>query len=393
MSQDSSSTLPVERPAASAPGLRTDILQLLQKRRELSRSEIATELGKSIPAVTAHIRALETDGFVADSGQGGWTGGRRSVMVQFRPNARTLVAADIRPGSVRAVLTDLDTTIIRERTRSLPGRPSERTFIDTIGACCREVMSELPTGCGPIVGAGLSLPGTVHSETLEMVFAPNLGLRNVQCTALERKLQLPLWIDNEANVAALAEHQFGGHGSSRHVVYVSVIEGIGVGVVIDGTIYRGARGAAGEFGHMTIVENGRQCSCGRRGCWERYASVDVLISEYHLLGGSAAVSTVDDVAEALSRGDANASAAVERILDSLAIGIENLAVGLDPDRIVVGGAITGSTGSMRLIVEQGLRSRVPRYDIIASTLGDDAAIRGAALLPRSVLIPARTKSL
>jgi len=383
---------PVERPAAPASGLRTDILQLLQRKRELSRSEIATQLRKSIPAVTAHIRSLETDGFVADSGQGGWTGGRRSVMVEFRPCARTVIAADVRPGSVRAVLTDLDTAIIRERTRSLPGRPSERTLIETIEACCREVSRAHPAECGPIIGVGLSLPGTVHAETLEMVFAPNLGLRNVQCAGLERRLQLPLWIDNEANVAALAEHQFGGHGRSRHVLYVSVIQGIGVGVVIDGTIYRGARGAAGEFGHMTIVENGRQCSCGRRGCWERYASVDVLISEYHSLGGSAAVLSVDEVAEALSRGDANASAAVERILDSLAIGIENLAVGLDPDRIVVGGAITGSTGSMRLIVEQGLRSRVPRYDIIASGLGDDAAIRGAALLPRSTLIPARTTS-
>jgi predicted NBD/HSP70 family sugar kinase len=298
------------------------------------------------------------------------------------------MAADVRPDCVRAVLTDLDTRIRSDVTVPLNPGLSSAELVDRIVVCCSAVMPQDSDSRSRVVGLGLSLPGTVHPDTLELEFAPNLGLRNTSFAVLADRLALPVWIDNEANLAALAELHVGGHGDLRHLLYVSVTQGIGVGVVMDGRLYRGSSGKAGEFGHMTIVAGGRQCSCGRRGCWERYASISALVQEYHEHGGSSPVREFEEFIEALRGEEPAATAAFERFTDGLVTGILNLAVGLDPDRIVVGGRIAGFADCPPIAggVQAALEKGISGFDVVISRLGDDASIRGAALLPRNTVI-------
>ncbi len=232
-----------------------------------------------------------------------------------------------------------------------------------------------------ISGAGISLPGTVHPEQLVMEFAPNLGLRNVSFQDLEDRLGMPVLLENEANAAALAEFHLGGHGGLKHLLYVSVIQGIGVGIILDGRLYRGANGNAGEFGHMTFVPGGRHCSCGRLGCWERYASERALPDEYHRQGGRGVLRSFHDLSRKIARGDEAASLTVREIVANLGTGLKSLAAGFDPDLLVVGGDIM----EFRDAAVEQLQAQLPGCPARISSVGDSVALKGAALLPRSLI--------
>ena len=141
-------------------------------------------------------------------------------------------------------------------------------------------------------GIGVSLPGRVDASG-RLVFAPNLGWRDVdlRADARSRDLELPVNVENAANACALGELWFGRHDEHiRHLVAVTVSEGIGVGVLLNGQLVHGANAMAGEFGHMTLDEGGPQCSCGKRGCWERYASNSAAV-DYYASGGREARSS------------------------------------------------------------------------------------------------------
>ncbi|WP_455383013.1 ROK family protein [Salinispira pacifica] len=317
---------------------------------------------------------------MAESGSGSSTGGRRPGIVRFRPNARFLLAADLRPGLLRVALTDLDTRILHEHSLRLERRTAREELLPLIEGALRSVMPDEPDR-GRITGVGLSLPGTVHPERLFMEFAPNLGLRNISFEPLEEAIGLPLFLENEANAAALAELRLVPHSGVRHLIYVSVIRGIGVGIVVDGRLYRGARGNAGEFGHMTFVPGGRVCSCGKRGCWERYASERALADEFHLRGRSGGARSFEQLARRIAKGDADASDVLETVARNLAVGLGNLAAGLDPDLVVVGGDIL-QCGKR---VGERLSELLPGVRVRLSATGEDASLRGVALLPRARL--------
>lgn len=330
--------------------------------------------------MTAHLRTLEREGFVEEYGAAHSTGGRRPVILRFRPRARYLLAADVRPGLVRTALTDLDTQPLAEHTVRLNRRTSGTELLRILRAGFESVTTEGGAERVRIAGAGISLPGTVHPERLVMEFAPNLGLRNLSFRELEERLEVPVVLENEANAAALAEFHLGGHGTLRHLLYVSVIQGIGVGILLDGRLYRGANGNAGEFGHMTYVPGGRQCSCGRRGCWERYASERALPMEYHRQGGRGELRSFHDLTRMIDRGDEAAGPTLRAIIANLGVGLTSLAAGFDPDLLVVGGGIV----EFRDAAEDQLK-QLSGLPVRFSSLGDSAALKGAALLPRSLV--------
>lgn len=385
------------------------ILRCLQLHRELTRKQVAERVGASIPTVTSHIARLIGDGLIADAGAAPSAGGRKPARIAFVPDSRYFIAVDIRPHSVRAILADLDLRILYDRSRPLRdgyfargggGKLSGLVVqaVEKMRAAARTRDHAMGRNDTPIAGVGLSLPGTIDFELRHLLVAPNLGLENLSLSGLSRKAELPVFPENEANAAALAEfHLAHDVRSPASLAYVSVTEGIGVGVVLDGELYRGRNGASGEFGHMRIERRGIPCRCGRRGCWERYGSESALIEGYFRAGPGpdAAISSGGaDASEKfraiLSHVDQRlprALAALDRYADALSVGLDAISVVLDPDAIVLGGRIT-RFGPHLL---DRLHERLPDAPIRLSTLADDAAILGAALLPRSTVIPFRPK--
>ena len=219
----------------------------------------------------------------------------------------------------------------------------------------------------PLAGAAFAVPGLVAADG-QIRVAPNLGWQDVDAPGLLRTTpalaDLPITVDNEANLAALGELRAGG-GPPESFVYVSGEIGIGAGIVLDGALYRGVRGWSGEIGHVTVHPGGRACRCGANGCLEQYAGMEAILRE-------AGVGSLDRVGAPL--GDAGAA------LGLALAAVVNL---LDVDTIVLGGIYAPLLPWLRGAVEAELRDRVltaylAPVTLRAAALGPDAAMRGAA---------------
>jgi predicted NBD/HSP70 family sugar kinase len=191
-------------------------------------------------------------------------------------------------------------------------------------------------------GIGVSLPGRVDLASQRLVFAPNLDWRNYDLkTPLENATGLPVELENAANACALSEIWFGRRSEgAQDLVALTVSEGIGTGLVLNHQLVRGSTGVAGEFGHTTIVEDGLECRCGNRGCWELYASNSAAIRYYTGSKTAAQTLSFDDVLRLASQGDAKAVEALNRMAHYLGVGMAMIVNGLAPDVILVIGEVT-----------------------------------------------------
>ncbi|MBM7581526.1 glucokinase [Caldicoprobacter guelmensis] len=247
---------------------------------------------------------------------------------------------------------------------------------------------------------GIGSPGTPNNEEGILVYANNLKFRNVPMRAeMQKYIDLPVYLDNDANVAALAESVAGACKGAKHSVTITLGTGVGTGVVIDGKVYSGFNNAAAEMGHMVIVVDGEQCTCGRKGCWEAYASATALIRETK----KAAVANPDSLINKLVDGDLSKINAktpfdaarqgdkvglhiVEEYMKYLAEGLANVVNIFQPEIIAIGGGISKEgeylLAPLRKLVSQRVYTveGVPQTKIVAAKLGNDAGIVGAAML-------------
>lgn len=282
------------------------------------------------------------------------------------------VGVDVGGTFVKAVRLDSNREIVSRTRRPTPADPSE--IIGAVASVATELGAGLPLGLG--------LAGLVDHEAGQLVWAPHLPGTAVDFRRpLMEKLGVPVTVDNDANMAALAEHRLGAGKGAEHMLMITLGTGIGMGAVLGGQVYRG-RGHAGEVGHITIDTNGDQCACGRRGCWETKVSGTSFGADARELLGPEA--KAEDLVEAALGGDEKAIARITEAGEWLAVGIETLVLALDPDVIVVGGAAAGAGDLLldpvrrRLSVTEGAGHR-PLAKMVPSALGQEAGAIGAAV--------------
>lgn len=252
-----------------------------------------------------------------------------------------------------------------------------------------------------VTSIGMGVPGSFVKETCTFEFATNLQMRDV-CFAdtFKPEFDVPVYIDNDGNCAALGEAQLGAGRGARNVVMVTLGTGVGGGLVIDGQLYTGTNNIAGEIGHMVIVAGGEQCNCGRRGCMERYCAATALIRMANeALDGSEEESslravreangklTAKDVCDARDGGDALADRVFGVYCDYLSCGLVNMINILQPDCIVLGGGVSGyGEKLLEPLREKTAAEQFKVGDkatpILIATLGNDAGLIGAAILKR-----------
>ncbi|WP_307812493.1 ROK family glucokinase [Phycicoccus sp. CSK15P-2] len=316
-------------------------------------------------------------------------------------DAPLAVGVDIGGTKVAAGVVDGTGTVLRRTRRDTPHRStSPRVVEDTIVSAVEEMLEAEPG----VVAVGIGAAGFVAADRATVVFAPHLSWRQEPLQeALRARLDLPIFVDNDANAAAWAEHRFGAGRGESHLVMVNLGTGIGGGIVLDGRVLRGRFGIAGEFGHMRVVPDGIRCECGNRGCWEQYASGNALVREARTLmsAGSPVVSDLfervggdpDDltgplVTEAARDGDALARELLGEIGRWLGIGIADLAAALDPGTFVVGGGVSAAGDLLLDPARQAMRGQLtgrgyrPEARIVAAELGNEAGLVGAADLAR-----------
>ena len=286
--------------------------------------------------------------------------------------------------------------IDRER-RETPGADAARTETVII-----EVISELRAR-HDVVAAGVGAAGWIANDNATVLFSPHLAWRNEPLReALRARLDLELIVENDANAAAWAEYRFGAAGDEPVTVCVTLGTGIGGGLVIHGQVYRGAYGIACEYGHVSVVPDGRLCACGNHGCWEMYASGRALARDARELAtespaaarrllelaGSMANLTGPVVAAAAAEGDPAAVSLCTTMGRWLGRGLANLAAIIDPSMFVIGGGVSAA-GDLLLrpareefahtLTGRGFR---PVAQIVGASLGPDAGLVGAADLAR-----------
>lgn len=337
---------------------RKKILNLIAQKREYTKQNISIKIGVSIPTVISNINELIQEGLVEEAGVAGSTGGRKPIIVRFLPNSKYSFGIEFTLSNVRVILVNLDGEIKFDNTFKVESFKNIDDIIDKIHEIISSVLIEKEINHKDILGIGFSLPGTVNEEKLTLELAPNIGVKNVDFSRFSQILEFPIYIENEANSAAFGEVSLGIAKKMRNLVYLSINEGIGAGVVIQDRIYKGKNKRAGEMGHMTIVPNGKPCNCGRRGCLERYASKSSLIEEYN----SKSLKPVKTLKEFFYRVEQK----------------ENIAI--------LGGEMSGFSEYYLKTLKEKVFVENSFYDdtslkIFTSKLKKDSSILGAALLP------------
>lgn len=325
-------------------GNKSLVLDTIKKNSPISRATIATQTGLNKGTVSSLVSDLIDDHLIYESGPGESSGGRRPVMLLFNEDAGYSIGIDIGVNYLLGVLTDLSGNIHQEKIitfNNLSYEEIEKKLFEMIDNLNHSA-PESPYG---IIGIGVGVPGTVDKSG-NILLAPNLDWKNINLKAvLEGKYNLPTVIENEANAGAYGEKKFGAGKQSTNIVYVSAGIGIGVGLILNGTLFKGNNGFSGELGHMTIEVNGTNCRCGNEGCWELYASEQALINQAEKLGiylpsnGEFALNNLLMLAE---NGHEDAIALFDQIGDYLGVGINNIINIFNPEQVIIGNRMATS---------------------------------------------------
>jgi glucokinase len=286
---------------------------------------------------------------------------------------------------------------------SMPtGREREyQEIIKDMAYLTTKVIKDARVNLSDIKGIGIGSPGTPDNDRGLIVYNNNLRFRNVPIRAeMQKYIELPVFIENDANCAALAENVAGAAKGVEHSVTITIGTGIGAGIVINGQIYSGFNFAASEIGHTVIVVDGEPCSCGRKGCWEVYASATGLIRQARAAAKENPESYINRLVndelsrinakipfDAAKKGDAVALKVVERYEKYLATGLINVINALQPEILVIGGGVCHEgeylLKPLREMIEGELYSKdIPQTQMKVAQLGNEAGIVGAAFLCR-----------
>jgi glucokinase len=308
------------------------------------------------------------------------------------------VGVDVGGTKVAAGVVDQHGAIIEKIKRATPAARPDDTA-DVIADAVLELLSR-----HTVAAVGIGAAGFVDETRSTVLFAPNLAWRDEQVKKrVEERIGRTVVVENDANAAAWAETRLGAARGQQDVVMITVGTGIGAGIVLDGRLYRGRWGSAGEPGHYRAVPDGRLCGCGNRGCWEQYASGNALVAEARELarrapgaavqllqlgGGTADGIDGPAVTQAAREGDAGALSCFEIVGGWLGHGLADLAAILDPGCFVIGGGVSEAgemlLGPARMTFERNLTGRTHRQfaEIRLAELGPDAGLIGAADLAR-----------
>jgi glucokinase len=320
-----------------------------------------------------------------------------------RMSPQLAIGIDIGGTKVAGGLVDVDGQVIHRARRDTPHRSTSPSVVE---GTIIEVVAELLQvgGPGSVAAVGIGAAGFVAADRATVVFAPHLSWRHEPLRdALQKRVAVPIFVDNDANAAVWAEWKFGAAQGESHVMMITLGTGIGGGILINGQVQRGRFGIAGEFGHMQVVPGGHRCECGNRGCWEQYASGNALVRETRSLfsANSPIASDLLDrvegvvgdltgplITQAARDGDPTARELLGEIGDWLGVGIANLAAAFDPGMFVVGGGVSSAgellLASARETFKRQLTGRGyrPEARIVVAQLGNDAGMIGAADLAR-----------
>lgn len=373
---------------------RSIALNLVRTRQPISRADLARAMDMRRGAVSLIVSDLLRDRLIFEGATGENVRGRKPTFLYIDSRRRAVVAADIRASETFVMLADL-LGVPMTGALSFPTLRDPKALVERLAERIKRLLADHKE-VDACEGIGVVVPGMVEHSTMRVLHAPTLGWRNVELReALSAATGLPVQIENSGRACALAQawasrEELSGVGGD--IVFVSVSDGVGVGVMIHGEVLRGRHNIAGEFGHLPLSLDGPRCSCGANGCWEAYVSNRATLARYFGRAADHGPRSVEDrrfsiedlIARARSR-DAKASAALDATARYLGLGLASVINVLDPARVYVGGEITLAwdliESTLRAaLAERALTPAAAETDIRPVAATEYPRLRGAAAL-------------
>lgn len=353
---------------------RQAVLKMLYQNQTMTRKDLADRLGLSFPTVTQILTELETEGLVQQIGQQASTGGRRAFLNAIVTDSRASVGVSISMHWVEIVLMNLGLSAVATEEYRMPFEDTE-AYWQQLSARIEDLLDRHEVARERLLGVGLSFPGVISSIGNSLEFAPTLGIDRLDLGRVTRQLRYPVLFGNDATLASRAEAWF--RPEIGRAAYLLLNRGVGGAYITDREDLLGSR--ACEFGHMVIQEDGKLCSCGRRGCLEAYCSSAVLVEET----GTDGQETLEDFFARLEEGEELHRQAWDRYFGHLVTGIGNLRSIFDAD-VIIGGEMARfleryAEPLRRALIDRSCLSEDGRYLRFGNYGQYDAAI-GAALL-------------
>ncbi len=372
------------------------VLNALRLHAPISRAELAniTKLNRS--TISNIVSVLIDDGLVLELNAMESKIGRPGIALSLRPEGGAVIGVEIGVGSISAILTDFVGTILWRDRKDFSLKSTQIEVVSVAEGLISQAVAFAESKKLNILGIGLGAPGLVNVEKGELLFAPNLGWRDVPLRLmLSQRFHLPVYVENEANLGALGEYYFGVGRNVENIIYLSSGVGLGGGLIINGQLFKGGRGYAGEIGHIQRDPQGEKCGCGRQGCWETQVGPRAVLQRVKRsieadpksrISGDADMNlenlTFNQVVDRALKGDRICRSAMEKVGENLGSGIADLANIFNPDMVIIGGAFSYGQEIILPVIEKTIAiETLPavREDlrVIVSEHGADACVLGA----------------
>ena len=372
------------------------VLNVLRLYAPISRAELAAKTNLNRSTVSNIINALIDEGLVLELDTMESKIGRPGIALALKPEAGAVVGVEIGVGFVSVILTDFVASVLWREWAEFSLSKAQIEIISEAEKLIDQAISVAKEKNLPLLGIGLGVPGMVNTQQGELLFAPNLGWRNVPLRLMwNQRFHLPLFVENEANLAALGEYYFGVGREVDNLIYLSSGVGLGGGLIINGKLFKGGYGLAGEIGHIQRDPAGEMCGCGRRGCWETQVGpravlqrvkrsietdLDNTLAKY--VNGDLNNLTFNQVVDCALQGDQLCRSALEEVGKYLGTGIADLANIFNPEMVVIGGAFSYGREILLPVLEETLSTEtLPAVKkdlrVIFSEHGADACVLGA----------------
>lgn len=314
-----------------------DIFKLIHQKGEATRNELIAQSGYSSGTISNHVSTLIDRGLVVEKEKMISQGGRRPVMLRINPEGYYIFAVKIEITRTELHLLDLELNTVEKREISYEVEESYKRVINFLNNHVEELITKHELENKDILGCGLSVPALVDTRRSVIYFAPNLRWQEKKIVEdLDLSLEFPVFVGNDAKLGAITEKYSKSNGA-QNLVYISVNEGIGCGIVINDEIYLGSSTNAGEFGHVIIEKGGSSCHCGNEGCWETLASESRITGAWKERTGENL--SKKEIYELGREGDEIARDVFQEVAENIGLGVANIINSLSPEKVVIGGGI------------------------------------------------------
>lgn len=375
---------------------RSLILNTLRLHAPTSRAQVAAITGLTRGTVSNIVNVLIEDGLIFEDKLEDSKIGRPSILLGLRPDGGAVVGVEIGVNFISVLLTNFVAETLWKIRKTISPSQSQTEIISQAEKYIDQALSVAKENGLRLLGIGVGVPGLVNTRQGNLIIAPNLHWTNVPLRLIwNQRFHLPIYIENEANLAALGEYYFGVARNVDNFICLTSDIGLGGGIMIDGRLFRGGRGYGGEIGHIQRNPQGEKCGCGRIGCWETQVGPRAVLqrvkkefqthhdqSLLNACSGDLNNLTFEIVVQFALNGDVICRQAIEEVAINLGVGIADLVNIFNPDLIVIGGAFISAKDIMHSIIEKtifsnALQPSIDNLKIKFSERSTEACVLGA----------------